>query len=77
MFQFLHIKQQPSKVAPDPGSVSLRQLPGVATLPMSIQALAELPAESRRRLYRVWIPPTLLTRLEAADDITMICVSRI
>jgi hypothetical protein len=62
MFQFLQVKQQPNKVAPDPGSVSLRQLLGDATLPMSIQALVELPAESRKRLYRVLIPPTLLTR---------------
>ena len=26
MFQFLQVRQQPNKVAPDPGSVSLRQL---------------------------------------------------
>jgi hypothetical protein len=62
MFQFLQVKQQPNKVAPDPGGVSLRQLLGDATLPMSIQALVELPAESRKRLYRVLIPPALLTR---------------
>ena len=64
MFQFLQVKQQPNKVAPDPGSLSLRQLLGDATLPMSIQALVGLPAESRRRLYRVLIPPALLTRFK-------------
>jgi len=62
MFQFLQVKSHPNKVAPDPDTISLRQLLGDATLPMSVQALVGLPSQVRRRLYRVLIPPALLTR---------------
>ena len=61
MFQFLQVKAQPAKLAPHPDTVSLRQLLGDASLPMSIQTLIGLPGESSRRLSRALIPPSLLT----------------
>jgi hypothetical protein len=61
VFQFLKVKPSPTLLAPDPQAVSLQQLLGDARLPISIQALSGLPEPTRRRLYRVLIPPGLLS----------------
>ena len=59
-FKFLQVKSAPVKVAPDPESVSLRQLLGDASIPISIQAVVNLTAPARQRLYRILVPPALL-----------------
>jgi hypothetical protein len=60
MFQFLQVKSSPTKLAPDPESVSLRQLLGDSALPISMHALLGLPEATRQRLYRILMPPGLL-----------------
>jgi hypothetical protein len=62
MFQFLQVKTTSQKFAPDPGAVSIQQLLGDASIPISIQALIGLPESARRRLYNVLIPPAALAR---------------
>ena len=59
-FKFLQLKSAPEKVAPDPESVSVRQLLGDSSIPISIHAVINLSRSASQRLYRVLIPPSLL-----------------
>ncbi len=64
MFKYLRVKQEPNIVAPDPGSISVHELMGDLALPISIRTLNGLPSEAKQRIYRMLIPPALLTRFE-------------
>jgi hypothetical protein len=64
MFRNLQLKKAPHKVAPDPGELSLQRLIGDAALPISLHAINQLPRNIHQRLYRLLIPPGLLTRFD-------------
>jgi hypothetical protein len=62
MFKFLQVKSERVRLAPDPESVSVTQLLGDASIPVSIHAVVKLPDSLKHRLYRVLLPPGILTR---------------
>ena len=62
MLKYFRIKQQPEKVVPDLGAISISLLERDATLPFTIRQLNNLPENVKRRLYRGLVPPALLTR---------------
>lgn len=62
MFKHLRVKQEPIKVAPDPGEISVNELMGNFALPIAIRAINGLPPEAKQRIYRMLIPSPLLTR---------------
>lgn len=62
MLKYFRVKQQPEKVVPDLGAISISLLEDDATLPFTIRQLNNLPENLKRRLYRGLIPPALLTR---------------
>ena len=64
MFQFQHlrVRQQPNKIAPDPHEFSVAQLVGDFSFPISIRGINGLPQDAKRRIYRLLIPPIVLTR---------------
>ena len=64
MFKYLRVKQEPNKVAPDPGAISVYDLMGDFALPISISTINGLPVEAKQRIYRMLIPPALLIRFE-------------
>jgi len=62
MFKYLRLKSEPPKVAPDPSEFSVHQLIGDFELPISIHAVNTLPLPAKRRIYRLLVPPAVLTR---------------
>jgi hypothetical protein len=62
MLKYFRVKQQPEKVVPDLGAISLSLLEDDSTLPFTIRQLNNLPENVKRRMYRGLIPPALLTR---------------
>jgi hypothetical protein len=62
MFKHLRVKQEPVKVAPDPGEISVNELMGNFALPIAIRTINGLPQEAKQRIYRMLIPSPLLTR---------------
>jgi hypothetical protein len=62
MLKYFRVKQQPEKVVPDLGAISVSLLEQDATLPFTIRQLNNLPENIKRRMYRGLIPPALLTR---------------
>ena len=62
MFKYLRPQQGPRKVAPDPEELSVSQLIGDYSLPISIRGINGLPDDAKRRIYRTLIPSSLLTR---------------
>jgi len=64
MFKRLKVKSEPPKVHPDPGEISVAQLIGDASLPVTIRALNSLPENSKLRLYRVLIPLQVLAEFD-------------
>lgn len=60
MFKRLRVKPQPKKISPDFESVSISQLIGDASAPVSIRALNSLPDNPKLRLYRTLIPIRIL-----------------
>jgi len=62
MLKYFRVKQQPEKVVPDLGAISISLLERDATLPFTIRQLNNLPENIKRRVYRGLIPPALLTR---------------
>ena len=68
MLKYFRVKQQPEKVVPDLGAISLSLLERDATLPFTIRQLNNLPQNVKQRMYRGLIPPALLTRF-AIDPI--------
>jgi hypothetical protein len=62
MLKYFRLKQQPEKIVPDLGAISVSLLEQDATLPFTIRQLNNLPENVKRRMYRGLIPPALLTR---------------
>jgi hypothetical protein len=62
MLKYFRLKQQPEKVVPDLGAISISLLERDGTLPFTIRQLNNLPENVKRRMYRGLIPPALLTR---------------
>ena len=60
MFEYLRVKPEPFKVAPDPGSISVNELMGDFGLPISIRTINGLPIQAKQRVYRLLIPSPLL-----------------
>jgi len=64
MFRSLRVKAEPPKVGPDPGNISIAQLIGDASLPVTIKALNSLPENPKLRLYRSLIPIQVLAEFD-------------
>jgi hypothetical protein len=62
MLKYFRVKQEPEKVVPDLGAISLSLLERDATLPFTIRQLNNLPENVKQRMYRGLVPPALLTR---------------
>ncbi len=62
MLKYFRVKQEPEKIVPDLGAISLSLLEHDATLPFTIRQLNNLPVAVKQRLYRGLLPPALLTR---------------
>lgn len=62
IFKHLRVKEEPVKVAPDPGEISVNDLMGNFNLPIAIKTINSLPLEAKQRIYRTLIPSPLLTR---------------
>lgn len=62
MLKYFRVKQQPEKIVPDLGAISISLLERDGTLPFTIRQLNNLPENVKRRLYRGLLPPALLTR---------------
>jgi hypothetical protein len=64
MFKRLIVKSKPQKVGPDLGEISISQLIGDASLPVTIRALNSLPENAKLRLYRALIPVQVLAEFD-------------
>jgi hypothetical protein len=62
MLKYFRVKQQPEKVVPDLGAISLSLLERDASLPFTIRQLNNMPENIKQRMYRGLLPPALLTR---------------
>jgi hypothetical protein len=69
MFRSLRLKLQPEKIVTNPGSLSGQWLAENVHLPITLAQINRLPGNTKRRLYRNLIPPSLLARFEI-DPIT-------
>lgn len=64
MFKYLRLKSEPQPTTPDPGSISVNELMGDYTLPISIRTINNLPLPAKQRIYRILIPSALLARFD-------------
>jgi len=64
MFKRLRVKPEPQKVGPDLGEISISQLIGDASLPVTLRALNSLPENPKMRLYRTLIPIQVLAEFD-------------
>jgi len=64
MFKRLRVKSQPEKRAPSNGDVSISQLIGDASLPVTLRAINSLPDNAKLRLYRALIPVQVLAEFD-------------
>lgn len=64
MFKRLRIAAEPQKVGPDPNDISIAQLIGDASLPVTIKTLNSLPENPKLRLYRTLIPVQVLAEFD-------------
>lgn len=64
MFKRLRVKAEPKKVGPDPNDISIAQLIGDASLPVTIKTLNSLPENPKLRLYRTLIPVQVLAEFD-------------
>lgn len=62
MFRALRLRQEPVKVAPEPKALTLEAWMGDAQYPISIRTINSLPHDAKQRIYRMLVPPELLTR---------------
>jgi hypothetical protein len=62
MLKYFRVKQQPEKVVPDLGAISISLLEQDSTLPFTIRQLNNLPENIKQRVYRGLVSPALLTR---------------
>lgn len=64
MFKRLKVKVEPTKNETAPGGISISQLIGDASLPVTIKALNSLPENPKLRLYRTLIPIQVLAEFD-------------
>lgn len=64
MFRNLRLKRDTPPATPTAEEISIQQLIGESTRPISLQAVNNLPANAKQRIYRMLIPSELLTRFE-------------
>jgi len=64
MFKRLRVASEPKRVGLDLGDISISQLIGDATLPVTIRALNSLPDNPKLRLYRTLIPVQVLAEFD-------------
>jgi len=64
MFRSLRLKREPEKSLPEPGSLTAERLAQDAVFPISLYQINRLPENTKRRVYRALIPPSLLARFE-------------
>jgi hypothetical protein len=64
MFKRLRVNTEPKKISPDLGEISISQLIGDASLPVTIKALNSLPENPKLRLYRTLIPVQVLAEFD-------------
>jgi len=64
MFRRLSVKKQPQKRGPDYGNISISQLIGDASLPVTLKTLNSLPENPKLRLYRTLIPIQVLAEFD-------------
>ncbi|HSM72382.1 MAG TPA: hypothetical protein VK851_12635 [Anaerolineales bacterium] len=64
MFKRLRVNTEPKKIGPDLGEISVSQLIGNASLPVTIKALNSLPENPKLRLYRTLIPIQVLAKYD-------------
>lgn len=64
MFKRLKVKTELQKIGPDPYDISISQLIGDASLPVTIRALNSLPENPKLRLYRTLIPIQVLAEFD-------------
>jgi hypothetical protein len=69
MFRSLRLKLQPEKIVTDPGSLSGQWLAENVHSPITLSQINRLPGNTKQRLYRNLIPPSLLAEYEI-DPIT-------
>jgi len=55
MLKRLRVNTKPKKIAPDLGDISISQLIGDASLPVTLKAVNSLPENAKLRLYRALI----------------------
>lgn len=64
MFKYLRLSPEPRKAGPDPKSISIAQLVGDASLPVTLKAINSLPENPKLRLYRTLIPIQVLAEFD-------------
>ncbi|MEP6894301.1 MAG: hypothetical protein ABI986_01715 [Chloroflexota bacterium] len=64
MFKRLRVSPEPKKIVPDAGDISIAQLIGDASLPVTLKALNSLPENPKLRLYRALIPIQVLAEFD-------------
>jgi hypothetical protein len=64
MFKRLRVNTEPKKIGPDLSDISISQLIGDASLPVTIRALNSLPENAKLRLYRALIPVQVLAEFD-------------
>ena len=64
MFKRLRVSPEPKKIGPDAGDISIAQLIGDASLPVTLKALNSLPENPKLRLYRALIPIQVLAEFD-------------
>jgi hypothetical protein len=69
MFRYLRLSRQPEKPLSEPGTLTGEYLARDAELPLMIFQVNSLPENTKRRIYRSLIPPSLLS-IQGIDPIT-------
>lgn len=64
MFRNLRLKRDEPPPSPSAADLSIQQLIGDSTQPISLRTVNNLPPNAKQRIYRMLIPPALLTRFE-------------
>jgi hypothetical protein len=62
MFQYLRLRKEPQKYAPDATTISSEQLQQDPSIPVTLRQINQLPENAVRRIYRGLLPPSLLAK---------------
>lgn len=62
MLRYFRVKPQPTKIVPDSGDISADDLSRDPTIPITLRQINNLPENAKRRVYRGFLPPSLLAR---------------